>query len=177
MPNNRKHFFLQIKSTVTQCKHAIFPQFCYHCFILHQELNTFVELHLHYNPLSKERLGGREVVWFFPLKWNVSNLDFKKIPLSLYKKKKKPYLILFLYSSVNYLRSHVASDILLHLFSPLVGKIFRFNLDCNPGGESLDPSNHPSIALSNCVIPNSKCFVEVPYERHSSAAQKNFLQW
>lgn len=128
-------------------------------------------------PLARRDWVEGRLSGFFPLKWNVSNLDFKKIPLSLYKKKKKPYLILFLYSSVNYLRSHVASDILLHLFSPLVGKIFRFNLDCNPGGESLYPSNHPSIALSNCVIPNSKCVVEVPYERHSSAAQKNFLQW
>lgn len=65
-------------------------------------------------PPGKEMRSGRESICFLSLKWNVRSLDFKKIPFSLFKKKKhlshNP-VIIFLSNS---LRGHVVNDTHLH---------------------------------------------------------------
>lgn len=156
MTSNRKDFaFFKLSQQLLNVNTQFPLQFCSHCYILHQECNTFVELKLYCNPPSKEILSRREGICFALSSERLEIQILRKYLYHLLRRgEKNPSIILLLSSLANYLRSFVVMFsflLFLVIFSDLIYIAIQVGNLCIHS--IIHPLPYPSI----CVIRISKC--------------------
>lgn len=157
MTSNRKDFaFFKLSQQLLNVNTQFPLQFCSHCYILHQERNTFVGLKLYCNPPSKEILSRREGICFVLSSERLEIQILRKYLYHLLRRGGKTLhnsFIIFL----SKLFKEFCGDIILHFLLFLVIFSDLIYISIQVGNLCMHSIIHPLLYPSICVIRISKC--------------------